>query len=105
MAIDATNARRENWKRLLENHVNLNQRLIEAPAKERDDLERAIVAQEEDLLDTPAPSFGAVLFKLEHLVWSEQLIGLDAETEARRLVLEDLETLISETRHLLGAAA
>ena len=104
MAVDATNARRENWKRLFQELQNLNQRLIEAPAKDRDALERAIAAQEEDLLDTPAPSFGAVMTKLE-LLWTDQLIGLDPEAEARRLLLEDLGDLIAENRQLLGEAA
>ena len=55
MATNVSNIRRENWKRLFEELKNLNQRLIGAPAKDRDALERAIAAQEEDLLDTPAP--------------------------------------------------
>lgn len=104
MAIDATTARRENWKRLIEEYQNLNQRLIEAPAKDRDALERAIAAQEEELLDTPAPSFGAVITKLE-LLWSEQMDGLDVESEAKRLVIEDLGDLIGEAHQLLGEAA
>lgn len=104
MAADATNARCENWKRLFVEYQNLNQRLIEAPAKDRDALERAIAAQEDDLLDTPAPSFGAVITKLE-LLWSEQMDGLDVESEAKRLILEDLSDLIAENRQLLGEAA
>ena len=104
MAIDVTTARRENWKRLIENLQDLNGRLIVAPAKESDALERAIAAQEEDLLDTPAPSFSAVATKLE-LLWCCHLDGLDAESEAKRLVLEDLSDLIAETRHILGDAA
>lgn len=104
MAIDATTERRAEWKRAMSTFKNLNQRLIEAPAKERDALESAIAAQEEDLLDTPAPSFSAVLTKLG-LLWSCQIEGLDSEAEAKRLVLEDLSDLIAETRHLLGEAA
>lgn len=104
MANEATNARRENWKRLFQNLTELNQRLNEAPAQDRDGLERAIAAQEDDLLETPSPSFGAVITKLE-LLWSEQLHGLDPESEAKRLVLEDLGSLIAGTRHLLGEAA
>ena len=105
MANDVTNARHENWKGLIKDLQNLNQRLIEAPAKERYALERAIVAQEEELLDTPAPSFEAVHFKLEQLMWSEQLIGLDAESEAKRLILDDLGDLIAQTLQLVGKAA
>ena len=105
MAVDATNARRENWKRLIQEYSNLNQRLIEGSAKDRDGLERAIAAQEEDLLDTPAPSFDAVITKLE-LLWCEQMDGLDVESEAKRLILEDLGDLIAENRQLLvGAGA
>jgi hypothetical protein len=104
MAVDATNARRANWKRLFQTYLNLNQQLDQCQQAERDALERAVVAQEEDLLDTPAPSFSAVVTKLE-LMWSADLHGLDPESEAKRLVLEDLGDLITETRHLLGEAA
>ena len=104
MAIDVTTARRENWKRLIEKLQNLNHRLIEAPAEERDALESTIAAQEEDLLDTPAPSFSAVATKLG-LLWSCHLDGLDAESEAKRLVLEDLSDLIAECGQLLGEVA
>jgi len=105
MATNVSNIRRENWKRLFEELKNLNQRLIGAPAKDRDALERAIAAQEEDLLDTPAPSFDAVITKLE-LLWCEQMDGLDVESEAKRLILEDLGDLIAENRQLLvGAGA
>lgn len=104
MATDASNTRRENWKGLVQALQTLNERLVETPAKDRDALERAIAAQEEDLLDTPAPSFGAVITKLE-LLWSEQMDGLDVESEAKRLILEDLGDLIAENRQLLGEAA
>lgn len=105
MAFDATNARRENWKRLFEVYQDLSKRLVEAPAKDQDALERAIAAQEDDLLDTPAPSFSAVLFKIEQLLWSQDLHGLDPESEAKRLIVEDLGALIAENRQLLGEAA
>ena len=104
MAVDATNARRENWKRLLEEYQNLNQRLIEASAKDRDAQERAVAAHEEEMLDTPAADFGQVRFKLE-LLWDQQLDGLDAESEAKRLVIEDLSDLIGEAHQILGEAA
>lgn len=105
MAVDASTARRASWERAIKNLATLNQQLDEAqPAEQRDVLERAIAAQEEDLLDTPSPSFTAVITKLE-LLWSEQLIGLDPETEAKRLILEDLSDLIAESRQLLGEAA
>jgi hypothetical protein len=104
MAIDATNARQASWERAIKNLDELNQKLVAASGQERDALERAIAEQEEDLLDTPACDFRQVHFKLE-LLFSEQLNGLDPESEARRLVLEDLEGLITATRHLLGEAA
>jgi hypothetical protein len=54
MAIDATNAHQASWKRAIQNLDELNKKLVAASAKDRDALERAIAAQEEDVLDTPA---------------------------------------------------
>jgi hypothetical protein len=45
-----------------------------------------------------------VLKKLE-LLFEGQLIGLDPESEYRRLVLEDLSDLIDGTRELIGDRA
>ena len=101
MATEADNNRRSAWEQAFTTYQNLNQKLIEAPAKDRDALERAIADQEEDLLDTPAPSFSAVIRKL-YWLWEASLIGLDPETEARRLILEDLETLVAESTALLA---
>ena len=101
MANDATNERRAEWERGLDAYDKLNLKLIEAPAKDREALERAIADQEENLLDTPAPSFTAVTQKL-YWLWECNLIGLDSETEARRLILEDLETLVAESTALLA---
>lgn len=101
MAIDATNEKRSEWERSLQIYKNLNQKLIEASEKDRDALERAVADQEEDLLDTPAPSFSAVIQKL-YWLWEGSLIGIDPEAEARRLILEDLETLVAEGTALLA---
>ena len=103
MAIDATNAHQASWKRAIQNLDELNKKLVAASAKDRDALERAIAAQEEDVLDTPAADLEGVRFKIQ-LMWTD-LLGLDPETEAKRLVLEDLEILIAEMRNLLGEAA
>lgn len=101
MASKALNARAQRWKTTFEKYLSLNQRLIEAPAHERDALEREVAAQEEQLLELPAPHFTAVIRKLE-LLWECQLDGTDDETAARLLVLEDLGDLILEQSQLLG---
>jgi hypothetical protein len=86
-------------------HLNeLNQKLDQCQPHERDALERAIADQEEDVLDTPAPSFSGLLIKLE-LLFEGQLDGLHPEAEHRRLVIEDLSDLIAETRELIGERA
>lgn len=104
MAVDATTARRENWKRLFTQYQTLNQQLDQVQPAKRDALERAIADKEDELLDNPAPSFTAVITKLE-LLWSADLHGLDAGSEAKRLILEDLGDLITENLQLLGEAA
>ena len=102
MAI-STHTRRTAWEKTYNTYLNLNQRLIQARADERDALERAVAAQEEQLLELPAPHFTAVIRKLE-LLWECQLDGTDDETAARLLVLEDLGDLILEQSQLLGVA-
>jgi hypothetical protein len=101
MADKAHNARLSAWNTQSANILNVNMRLMEAPAHERDALERAVAAEEEQLLELPAPHFTAVIRKLE-LLWECQLEGLDSEAEAKRLVLEDLGDLILEQSQLLG---
>jgi hypothetical protein len=92
------------WKISIQKLDKLNQQLDQCQPQDRDALERAIADQEDDVLDTPAASFSAVLSKLE-LLWTGKLMGLDAEAEQRRLVLEDLSDLIDETRELIGERA
>jgi hypothetical protein len=104
MATNATTARHEEWKRAIDKLAQLNQKLDQCQPEQRDELERQIAEQEDDVLDTPAPSFGALLTKLE-LLFEGQLMGLDPESEHRRLVLEDLSDLIDETRELIGERA
>ena len=104
MTAIATTARRANWKREIEKYVTLNEQLDGAQPADRDRLEREVAAQQEELLDTPSSTFAGVVTKLE-LMWSAELHGLDAESEYKRLVLEDLGDLIAETQQLLGRAA
>jgi hypothetical protein len=104
MAIDATTARHQEWECASNKLNELNLRLDQCQPHERDALERAIADQEEDLLDTPSPTFSALLTKLE-LLFEGELEGLSAEAEHRRLVIEDLSDLIAETHHLLGGRA
>jgi hypothetical protein len=98
------NARASAWKTSVETLEELNKKLQQCQPHERDALEQAIADEEEDLLETPAPSFSGVLTKLE-LMWSADLIGIHPETEQRRLILDDLAELIEETRELIGARA
>lgn len=104
MAEEPTTTRRALWETAFNKLTELNQQLDDCPAEQRDALERAIADQEDDVLDTPAPSFSALLAKLE-LLFEGQLEGKDAEAEHRRLVIEDLSDLIEETRELVGERA
>jgi hypothetical protein len=104
VADEPTITRRALWETAFNELTALNQKLDQCQPQDRDALERAIAAQEEDVLDTPAPSFDAVRIKLE-LLFEGQLLGLDPETEYRRLVLEDLSGLIAEGQELIGARA
>lgn len=104
MATNATTARREEWERAFTKLADLNQKLAECQPEERDEIERAIAEQEEDVLDTSAPCLTALLVKLE-LLFNGQLEGLHPDAEYRRLLIEDLSDLIEESRELIGTYA
>jgi hypothetical protein len=104
VADQPTTTRSVLWETSIRKLTELNQKLGQCQPCERDALERAIADQEDDVLDTPAPSFSALLTKLE-LLFDGQLEGLHSEAEHRRLVIEDLSDLIEETRDLIGARA
>ena len=92
------------WNASIEKLNELTLNLAQCPPQERRAVERAIAEQEDDLLDTPAPSLDAVITKLE-LLWDGQLFGIDPETEQRRLILDDLADLIVQGAQLFGIAS
>jgi len=101
MAEAALSARVSAWNTQHANYLSLTQKLEQAPPQDRDALEREIAATEEDILATPAPHLIGVRQKLEMLLGEQ--FGLDPEAEARRLVIEDLDSVIQAQRDLLGA--
>lgn len=102
MATDFTTALHEDWKRACNKLCDLRDSLAACQADQRDEIEQAIAVQEEDVLDTPAPTLMAVLIKLE-LLFDGQLEGLHPDAEYRRLVIEDLGKLIEHTSELVGS--
>jgi hypothetical protein len=104
VADEPITTRRALWETAFNKLTELNQQLDQCQPQDREALERAVADQEDDLLDTPSPSFSALLTKLE-LLFEGQLEGLHSEAEHRRLVIEDLSDLIEETRELIGERA
>ncbi|WP_166038990.1 hypothetical protein [Sphingosinicella sp. YJ22] len=96
-----TVTRRAAWDKMYGAYLDLNQRLEQAQPHERDALERAVAAQQDALLNLNAPSFLAVMHKLE-VLWEGQLDGLDQESEEKRLIVEDLSDLIAEGATIIG---
>jgi hypothetical protein len=101
MAENAHTARATAWNTTYNQLLNLTAKLEKCQLHERDALERAIAAQEEHLLDTPAASLDAVRVKLE-ILFDGQMTGLDAESEARRLVVEDVHNIATDFDELIG---
>ncbi|MBC9033015.1 hypothetical protein IAG41_11470 [Sphingomonas sp. JC676] len=101
MAVEPHSAPDGAWNTQYENYLSLTQKLDQAKAHECDALERAIAAAQDDLLDTPSPSFTAIARKLE-ILFEGEVDGLDPDSEAKRLILEDLTNLIQEQSLLLG---
>jgi hypothetical protein len=89
------------WEKTYSTYLSLTQKLEHARPQDRDALERKIAEIEDDLLDTPAPHATALLRKLE-LLFEGDLHGLDRASEERRLVIEDLISLIDAHHQLLG---
>lgn len=101
MATEPHNTCARDWSTQVHRLEELTFYLDQAPAHERDAVEREIAALQDDLLETPAPDLTAVQRKLE-MMWEGLMNGLDRDSEERRLVLEDLEGLIQAQRQLLG---
>ena len=102
MADAAPTTQADAWNTAFTTYTQLNQRLDQVPPHGRGPIEREIVALQDELLDTPAPTLTAVRQKLE-ILFEGQMHGLDQGSEERRLILEDLEGLIQAQRELLGA--
>jgi HPt (histidine-containing phosphotransfer) domain-containing protein len=102
MAATLSTACARTWASTFAKYAQLNHRLEQAPAQDRDQIEREIAAIQDDLLDKPAPSLSAVSQKLQ-ILWDAKMHGLDQTSEERRLILEDLEGLIQAQRALLGS--
>src|SRR3546814_18692016 len=89
------------WNTQYANYLNLHERLLGAPAHQRDAIEEAIVEVQDNLLDRPAPSFAAVKQKLE-MLWETELHGLDQASRERRLILKDISGLIRSDERRVG---
>jgi hypothetical protein len=95
---------RRTWERALNKYVDLNLRLEQAQEPEAiEKIGKALAKHQDELMELNAPTLTAVLQKL-YILWGEtDLHGLDRESEEKRLILEDLEELIVQSAHLLGA--
>jgi hypothetical protein len=101
MAVEPNTLRVREWNAAFENLTKLNEKLSQAQPQDEAALQQLIADQQDDLLDTAAPSITAVGQKLE-MLWEADLHGLDQSSEEKRLILEDLENLVAEAVELLG---
>lgn len=98
MAVHGLSASHDAWNTQYAHYLSLTQQLDQAPAFERDALERARADVQDELMALPAPTLTAVLHKLE-IRWEDQL----TRDDERRLILDDLADLIQAQSALLGA--
>ena len=82
------------WNTLHENYLDLIRALDGARPQERGGLEHAIADVQDDLLDTPAPSFTAVIQKL---AMGAMALGIDRRTAADFSFFLALPTLTGAT--------
>jgi hypothetical protein len=101
MADKPHNPRAHAWATAYSELSDLTHRLEHAHPHERHQLEHAVAAQQEQLLELPAPSLGALLMKLK-LLFEADVQKPDQDGQEKRLVIEDLQDLIAENAELLG---
>lgn len=98
---ETTVTRRAAWDKMYRAYLILNQRLSECEPHERDTLERSVAAHQDALLNMNAPSFLAVMQKLE-VLWEGQLDAPDQASEEKRLIIGDLSDLAAEGAAIVG---
>ena len=101
MTDKATTTRRARWNSSFAKYTKLSQKLAQAQGPEAEALERAVAAQQDELLDLTSPTLAAVRVKL-NIIWEADLEGLDQASEEERLILEDLHDLGAELGELLA---
>ena len=101
MTDQASTIRRAKWNSAFTKYTKLNQKLAQAQGPEAEALERAVAAQQDELLDLTSPTLAAVRIKL-NILWEVDLDGFDQASEEKRLILEDLHDLGAELGELLG---
>ena len=100
MATNATTRMRA-WSKALTRYQTLNHRLDEAQPHEVGQLERALAAAQDELMELPAPSFLAVRQKLD-ILWELDVEKPDKDGAEKALIIEDLNDLIAEAAAKLG---
>lgn len=101
MTDQASTTRHDKWNTALTKYIELNDKLAQAQGPEAEALERAVAAQQDELLDLSSPTLAAVRIKLE-VMWEAELDGFDQAGEEKRLILEDLSALRAELGELLA---
>lgn len=102
MAARATKTARARWEQAHHQYIELNVRLqATEDFDEVEGLGRALAKQADQLMSMRAPHLPGILQKL-YVLWGDtDLHGLDSDSEEKRLILEDLETLIDQAAELL----
>lgn len=98
---EITDTRALAWDKAITQCQNLNQQLEKARPAEVDALELAIVAVQEELLELSAPSFLAVIQKLQ-ILWELDLEKPDRDGAEKSQIVEDLTDLVDEAAATLG---
>jgi hypothetical protein len=103
MAAKPTRTARAQWEQAFNRYLELNLCLQATDNfDEVESLGRALAAQADELMSMRAPHLPGVLQKL-FLLWGDaDLHGLDSDSEEKRLILEDLETLIDQAASLIA---
>lgn len=97
-----TTTRLRAWNKAYTVYQSLQNRLEEAEPAEMDAMERAFADAQDKLLALPAPSFIAVLHKLE-ILWELELDTPDVAGSEKAQIIEDLGDLINEVAATLGS--
>jgi len=104
MAAQALTTPASAWNTAFSKYQNLLRRLEQAQPHDAEPINVALATLQDYLMTLPAPSFGALIHKLD-ILFETDLTKPDRDGDEKRLVMADLRHLATDTHELVGPQA